>query len=88
MRRVTIDLPEDVYAEVEAAKKWGWNSRSEMLRELVASCLSEWRKGAQRRRLAIGYQEMGELNCQLAEEAMIQDSCTLDEYEEYIAGKY
>ena len=69
MRRVTIYLPEDVYAEVEAAKKWGWNSRSESLGNLLPAALQEWRKGAQRRRLAIGYQEMGELNCQLAEEA-------------------
>jgi metal-responsive CopG/Arc/MetJ family transcriptional regulator len=83
MRRVTIYLPDEVYAEVESAK-WGWGSKSEMLRELVASCLGEWRSGAQRRRLAMGYQQMGELNCQLSEEAMLQDSCTLDEYEEYI----
>ena len=88
MRRVTIYLRKMSTLRWKLRKKWGWNSRSEMLRELVASCLSEWRKGAQRRRLAIGCQEMGELNCQLAEEAMIQDSCTLDEYEEYIAGKY
>jgi metal-responsive CopG/Arc/MetJ family transcriptional regulator len=84
MRRVTIYLPDEIFAEVEAAR-WGWSSRSEMLRELVASCLEEWRSRAQRRRLAMGYQQMGELNCQLAEEAMSQDACTLDEYEEYIA---
>lgn len=88
MRRVTIYLPDEIYAEVEAARSWGWGSRSEMLRELVACCLEEWRSRAQRRRLAMGYQEMGELNCQLSEEAMTQDSCTLDDYEEYIARHF
>lgn len=87
MRRVTIYLPEEIYAQVEAAKSWGWGSRSEMLRELVACCFEDWRGRTQRRRLAMGYQEMGELNRQLAEESMFQDACTLDDYEEYIAGQ-
>lgn len=87
MRRVTIYLPEDVYDQVEEARSWGWNSRSEMLRELVASCLDDWRGRTERRRLAMGYQEMGALNRELSEEALSQDACTLDEYEEYIAQR-
>ncbi|HHT48294.1 MAG TPA: ribbon-helix-helix protein, CopG family [Firmicutes bacterium] len=80
-RRVVVLLPESLLEEVDRVADQEYSSRSAFIRAAMQHLLEEKRRAEQREKMAVGYQRMGPLNLELAEEGIGQDG---DEIERYI----
>lgn len=80
-KKIIVDLPENMLQEFDDVLKKDNKNRSEFIREAIILYIEEKKKYRLRERLKAGYQEMSELNEEIAEFGFAMDICDLSEYE-------
>lgn len=76
MKKIILNLPEELLERVDDQSKYAEINRSEWIRRAIVSALAESKKERLRAQMERGYREMGLLNLKLAEEAA--ESAALD----------
>lgn len=84
LKKVIVTLPEDLLARTDHAAAAEDKSRSELVREALGLLLEEKRKEEIREALVAGYEAMGALNLELAEEGFGEDAELLGRYEDFL----
>ena len=85
MKKVIVALPEELLARIDGAAEAEDKSRSELVREALNLLLESKRREEIRAALVAGYEAMGSLNLELAEEGFAEDAETLSRYEDSLA---
>lgn len=80
-KKIVIDLPENMLQEFDDVLKKDNKNRSEFIREAIILYIEEKKRYRFRERLKAGYQEMSQLNEEIAEFGFAMDICDLCEYE-------
>ncbi|MBE6036852.1 MAG: ribbon-helix-helix protein, CopG family [Clostridiales bacterium] len=86
MKKVIVALPEELLARIDGAAAAEDKSRSELVREALHLLLENKRREEIREALVTGYEVMGSLNLELAEEGFAEDADTYFRYEESLAS--
>ncbi|HBR30274.1 MAG TPA: CopG family transcriptional regulator [Firmicutes bacterium] len=87
-RRVVVLLPESLLEEVDKVAQEEYSSRSAFIRAAMTHLLADKRQAEKREKMVVGYQKMGPLNLELAEEGIGQDMQEIDDYmESLVAGE-
>ena len=87
-RRVVVLLPESLLEEVDKVAQKEYSSRSAFIRAAMQHLLADKRRAEKREKMVVGYQKMGPLNLELAEEGIGQDMQEIDDYmESLVAGE-
>ena len=84
MKKIILSLPEELLEKVDDQLKYEEISRSEWIRRALVLALEQAKKDRIRARMERGYQEMGLLNLELAEEAMEADNSDFAIYEKVL----
>lgn len=84
-RRVVVLLPESLLQEVDRVADKEYSSRSAFIRDAMRHLLAEKMRAEKREKLAVGYQRMGPINLELAEEGIGQDLEEIDRYMDRLA---
>lgn len=84
-RRVVVLLPESLLQEVDRVAHKEYGSRSAFIRDAMRHLLAEKLRNEKREKMAAGYQKMGLLNLELAEEGIGQDLAEYDHYLDRLA---
>ncbi len=79
-RRVVVLLPESLLQEVDRVADREYSSRSAFIRDAMRHLLAEKSRTEKQEKMAVGYQKMGPLNLELAEEGISQDMEEFDRY--------
>lgn len=85
-RRVVVLLPESLLEEVDRVAGREYESRSAFIRAAMQHLLEEKKRAEKREKMAVGYQQMGPLNLELAEEGLGQDLADFDYYSDSLAA--
>lgn len=81
MKKIILSLPEDLLEKVDDQLKYAEISRSEWIRRALVSALEQAKKDRIRAQMERGYQEMGLLNLELAEEDLAAGTSDFQIYE-------
>ncbi|MBO5666929.1 MAG: CopG family transcriptional regulator [Firmicutes bacterium] len=84
MKKIILSLPEELLEKVDDQLKYEEISRSEWIRRALVLALEQAKKDRIRARMKQGYQEMGLLNLELAEEALAADTSDFAIYEKVL----
>ncbi|MCX7714339.1 MAG: ribbon-helix-helix domain-containing protein [Clostridia bacterium] len=84
-KKVLITMPDYLLDEIDALAKRENKSRSEMVREVMKVYIKEKQNNYLAQKLATGYQEMAEINLELAQLCFGADSEANQHYEEKLA---
>lgn len=87
-KRIVVSVPEDLLASVDGLAYQGGRSRSALVREAIRLLVRQrlWTQ-ANLERLRRGYEQMGRLNRELAEEGLGADMSACDSYERTLGGR-
>lgn len=85
VKRIMISLPETLLEQVDLIVREEKRNRSEFIREAMKLYIIEKNKRRLREELKQGYIAMGEINLQLAEEALAGDENCIMGYESVLA---
>jgi len=84
-RRVVVLLPESLLAAVDEVAGKEYSSRSAFIRAAMQHLLDEKKLTEKRKLMAYGYQMMGPLNLELAEEGISEELAEIDRYLDTLA---
>ena len=87
MKKIILSLPEELLEKVDDQLKYEEISRSEWIRRALVLALEQAKKDRIRTRMKQGYQEMGLLNLELAEEALTSDTSDFAIYESILESE-
>ena len=85
LKKVLITVPDSLLEAVDSAAKLEKVNRSELVREAMKLYLSERKKRTAEEQLKRGYQEMAEINKNLAELYFDAENECISAYEEKLA---
>ena len=85
LKKVLITVPDSLLEAVDSAAKVEKVNRSELVREAMKMYLSERKKRARQEELKKGYQEMAEINLNLAQMYSFAEEECMSAYEEKLA---
>ncbi len=85
LKKILITLPVSLLLEVDSIAGEKNISRSRLIRDALKLYADAEMKAEMKKKMIKGYQEMGELNLQLAEICFEADQQQLDRYEEKLA---
>lgn len=85
LKKVLITVPDSLLAAVDSAAKGENVNRSEFVREAMKMYLREKKKQASFEQMKKGYQEMAELNLNIAETYFDAEEEAFSSYEEKLA---
>ena len=83
-RRVAIILPENLLSRVDAIARREKGSRSGLIKEALLRLVAERERERDRLRMRLGYERMGPINLQLAEEGLSAEDEALASYEKFL----
>lgn len=86
-KRIMVSLPDSLLQEVDGIVRRETGNRSAFVREAMLLLIEERRKKELFERCRVGYQRMGRLNRQLAQDGMDEDSRELEVYENYLVKR-
>ena len=87
-RRITVTLPEDLLASIDSLVMEGEGNRGAFVRAALRHLIRQRRRiQANLQRLRRGYEEMGRLNLELAEEGLGEDLRAIEAYERALGGR-
>lgn len=81
LRKIIVSLPEPLLEQIDAQSEAEGKNRSVVVRDALTLYLMEQKKARIKGQMKQGYQEMGLLNLQLAEEGVEADMRNLNAYE-------
>ncbi|NLW55876.1 MAG: ribbon-helix-helix protein, CopG family [Firmicutes bacterium] len=84
-RRVVVLLPESLLEAVDEVAEREYSSRSAFIRAAMQHLLEEKKLAEKREKMAYGYQLMGPLNLELAEEGISEELEEIDRYLDTLA---
>lgn len=84
MKKIILNLPEELLERVDEQLKYAEISRSEWIRRAIVLGLEQSKKDRLRASMERGYREMGLLNLQLAEEALEAGTSDFQIYEKIL----
>ena len=84
MKKIILNLPEELLERVDEQLKYAEISRSEWIRRAIVLGLEQSKKDHLRASMERGYREMGLLNLQLAEEALEAGTSDFQRYEKIL----
>ena len=87
MKKIILSLPEELLEKVDDQLKYEEISRSEWISRALVLALEQAKKDRIRARMKQGYQEMGLLNLELAEEALAADTSDFAIYESILESE-
>lgn len=79
-RRVVVILPENLLAAVDKVVNQEYASRSAFIRLATQRYLEECLLKERKEKMARGYEKMGKINLELAEEGIADDANEMEEY--------
>lgn len=85
-KKILISLPENLLNEVDVLASVDNKNRSELVREAMKYYLKERRKIELRERLKKGYQEMAEINLEIARQNLEVDNELINGYEKCLGS--
>lgn len=85
LKKVLITLPDYLLEEIDEMAKKENKNRSDVVRDVMKSYLSERHKQRIKNELIEGYQEMANINLEMAQMCMDADEENLRHYEEKLA---
>lgn len=85
-KRIMISLPDSLLKEIDGIVCIEKKNRSQFIREAMRLYIRERKKMQISESLKIGYEEMGELNCLIAELGLQNDTSELIKYEARLTG--
>jgi CopG family transcriptional regulator/antitoxin EndoAI len=85
LKRVLITMSDNLLEEIDSLAKKERKSRSEIVREVMKVYIAKKQKSYVAENLALGYQEMAQINLELAEMCFDADNETNQQYEEKLA---
>jgi len=83
-KRIMVSLPDSLLREVDGIVRRETGNRSAFIREAMLLLIEERRRKERMDRYRIGYQRVGKLNRELAEEGLKEDFEDLENYENYL----
>ena len=83
-KKILISLTKDLLSEVDAFTEKEGFSRSEFVRQALKHFMKERRRAEIRECMKKGYQQMGKINLNIAEDCLETDSLQLKSYEEIL----
>lgn len=83
-KKILISLPDNLLDEVDSFTQQEGFTRSEFVRQALKHFMKERRRVEIRERMKKGYQEMGKINLNIAEDCLESDSRQLKSYEEIL----
>ena len=86
-KRIMVSLPESLLQEVDGIVRRETGNRSAFIREAMLLLISERRYRERMDQCRLGYQKMGKLNLELAEDGLEEDSRDLDNYENHLVKR-
>ena len=87
MKKIILSLPEELLETVDDQLKYEEISRRDGIRRALGLALEQAKKDRIRARMKQGYQEMGLLNMELAEEALAADTSDFAIYESILESE-
>jgi CopG family transcriptional regulator / antitoxin EndoAI len=84
-KRIMVSLPDSLLQEVDGFVRRETGNRSAFIREAMLLLIKERRYCERMKKCRNGYEKMGELNRQLAEDGLEADFQDLEKYENYLA---
>ncbi len=85
LKKVLITIPDALLAQVDSAAKGDNVNRSEFVREAMKMYLREKKKQTVTEHMKKGYQEMADINLNIAQMCFDADEQALSAYEEKLA---
>lgn len=85
-RRVAIVLPENLLSRLDAIARREKGSRNGLVREALLKLVGEREQELNRLKMRLGYERMGAINLELAEEGLSGEDQDLAQYEAFLAG--
>jgi CopG family transcriptional regulator/antitoxin EndoAI len=86
-KRIMVSLPETLLQEVDGIVRRETGNRSAFIREAMLLLITERRHRERIELCRLGYQKMGKLNLELAEDGFEEDSRDLDNYENHLVKR-
>ena len=74
LRRIMISIPNSLLQEVDGIIAMEKLSRSQFVRDAMRSCIEDRKRKEVRDMMRKGYQEMANINMELAEEGLLADA--------------
>ena len=84
-KKILISLPDTLVSEIDVLATAGKIDRSEFLREAVKGYVAQKKRAALAEDLKKGYEEMSDINIEIAEFCLEQDNFQQQHYEEKLA---
>jgi len=85
LRKVLITVPDALLAQVDSVVKGENINRSEFVREAMKLYLNEKKKQSLKEQMKKGYQEMADINLNIAKMCFDAEELSLSAYEEKLA---
>lgn len=84
-KKILLTLPEDLLSEIDKLIDSASISRSEFIRDGIRFYIQNQKKENIRKALQKGYEEVGMVNLQIAEECLMADNLQLENYLEMLS---
>jgi len=85
LKKILISLPDSLLDELDAMVDSQQVNRSELIREAMRFYLKEKKRVEMSARMKKGYEEMAEINLEIANAWLAADTCLQRSYEEKLA---
>jgi CopG family transcriptional regulator/antitoxin EndoAI len=86
-KRIMVSLPDSLLQEVDGIVRRETGNRSAFVREAMLLLIEERRRKEWFERCRTGYERMGKINRQMAEDGMDEDSREFEIYENYLVKR-